>query len=166
MVLRLLFAIEPENDFGGAANRMVQQALINVTNLFDVERSKAQTTVLPAAPGNLHFEELKSLKQVENGAVVNWKRLSASCLPVSIQLPALKEREPIGVEELAPVSRQCSKIMIDSAVNCTEGSQQARKSVIAALQDFLAEPISGLAKLVVKGRNSVIVVINQVRNRE
>src|SRR5579863_9311864 len=100
-----------------------------MANLFDVESPKAQTTALPSTARNLHFKELERLKQVENGAVVNWKWLGTGCLPPSVRLSAFKKWESIRIEEFAPVGRQYSEVVVDSAMNGTEGREQAWKSV-------------------------------------
>ena len=150
----------------GATGSVIKQTFIDMANLFDIERSKAQATALPAATRNLHLKELKRLKKVEDGAVVDREWFGADGLPSRTPLPPLKEREPIRVEEFASVSRQCGEVVIDSTMYGTKGCQQAWESVVAALQNFFAEPIGSLAKLIVESRNSVVVVIDKVGDRE
>jgi hypothetical protein len=61
---------------------MVQQALVDVADLFDVQGAEGEAAGFGGATArDLHLEELEGLQEVEHGAVMDRQRLGGRCQP-------------------------------------------------------------------------------------
>jgi hypothetical protein len=88
---------------------------------------------------------------MEHGAVVYGAGLGGRAAPIGARCAALQERETVGVEEIAAVSRERGEIVRDAAVDGAEAGQQAGEGVVAAFEHLFAQAVGSLAKLVVQG---------------
>jgi hypothetical protein len=50
---------------------VIEQAFVNVTDLFDIEGVEAEAAALAPAARHLHFQELEGAEEMKHGAVVD-----------------------------------------------------------------------------------------------
>src|SRR5688500_7050550 len=97
---------------------MVEQAFINMADLFDVEGAKAEPTSLP-----VHFEILQRPQQVQHRAIVDRQWVCRRFAPGRAGLSSFEEREAVWIEEIAGVGRELHAFMLYTAINCAERRQ-------------------------------------------
>ena len=122
---------------------MVEKTFVDVTDLFDVQRAEAQAALLPTAR-HFDFEELERLEQMKDRPIVYRTGLRRGLVPVGTSRPSFEEWEPIRIEQVAAVGRECSEIVLDSAVDRSEGRQQPGERRSWRAENFFAEAISRL----------------------
>src|ERR1039457_189914 len=96
--LWLFLAIESEHDFRGAARGVIEQAFVDVADLFDIEGAEAEAALLASAARRLHFQELEGAEKVKYGAVVDGAWPGGRAAPIGARRAAFQERETFGVK--------------------------------------------------------------------
>jgi hypothetical protein len=155
---RFVFAIQAEGDFGRAAGGVIEQAFVNVADLFDVEGAEGDAPRFRgAAAWDAHSEELEGFEQVEDHAVVHRQRVGRGIAPAAGGFTAFEERVAIGIEKRSAVGRETHGLVLHAAVDGTEGGQQTRPGIVAAFKDFLAVLVGAFAQEFPQGRDGVVL---------
>src|ERR1035437_9891685 len=68
--LWLFLAVEPQNDFHCAARGVIEQAFVDVADLFDIEGAEAEAALLASAARRLHFQELEGALKMKYGRLL------------------------------------------------------------------------------------------------
>src|ERR1019366_1822282 len=115
--LGLLLAVQPEHDLRRAARSVVEQAFVDVADLFDIEGAEAEAATLADAARLLPLQELKGTEEMKHRAVVDGAGLRGRTAPFGTKRAALQERETVGVEKVAAVGRERGEIVRDAAMD-------------------------------------------------
>jgi len=169
--LRFLWSSQAEDGFAGAFCRVVEQALINMTNLFNVQGPKTDPSRLRAASRNLHLQKLERFQKMKNGSVVDGNRLSPRVAPGGISpggsvRSAFEERVTVRVKQVPAIRWQRELVVIRTSVNRPERCQQPRERIVPVFQHLLAMRIRVFPKAGVHGGDGVVVAIDRIRNRQ
>ena len=121
---------------------MIQQALVDVADLFDVERPETQLASFgSAAARQPDPKHLKGFQQVQHRAVAHRQRRGLGVLPTCAELAAFEERETVGIEQAAAIRREFQPVVFGPSVNRPEGGEQPGPGVVAEAENFFAELI-------------------------
>lgn len=151
-------ATQAEERLGSPADGVVQQALVDVADLFDIQRPEAELAPLASAAGHGHFQELQGLQQMQDGAVVDGQRFGGVPLPDGMLRPPLQNGILVGIEQGAAIGAQAQPVVGNTAVHGAEGGEQAAPGIEPAFQDFLALGIGLGAQGRSQGGDGVVVV--------
>ena len=116
---------QPERYDGSALRSMVEQALIDVTNISHIKFTKREL----ARFGTMLMKNLQRFEGVENCAVVHRQRSGRCIVPRCSLRPAFEETETVRIEELASVSRQRKPIVAESGMYSAEGGKKAAPGI-------------------------------------
>ena len=103
---------------------------------------------------------------MQDGAVINRDWLAGRVFPPRPGGSPFEEREPIRVEQFAPVGGELEPVVLDAPVHCPEGRQKAAPRIVAALQNLLAEVGRRNPQLLTEGGNGVVLVEKLIAEQE
>ena len=163
----ILGSHKAQHGFCGPLGRMVEQALVDVADLFDVQGTETQPPRFsrPTAR-NFDLQGLEGFQQMQDGAVVDGQRIARHFSPCRRLLSAFKERESVRIEQVAAIGRQRHSLMFDAAVHGPEGGKQAAPSIVPPLQDLFAVLIGGFPQLGAKGGNGIVLIEKRIAQEQ
>src|SRR5690242_18294343 len=101
---------------------MVEQAFVDVSNLFDVQASEGETAWFDDA-SDTHLQVLEGVEQVQDRAVVDFEWSGWSVLPGGASWTAFQEGKTVGIEEAASIGWQVQVCVINAAGDHAEDGE-------------------------------------------
>ncbi|MEZ5264672.1 MAG: hypothetical protein R2755_23475 [Acidimicrobiales bacterium] len=158
---------ETDGELVDADGAVVEEALVAVADLFDVEGLVGDPSGdLGAARLHMHGEQ--GVEDCEDGAVVDGDGASRSRFGLRVgaeadapsddvvgSTAAFEEGEAVGVEEAAAIGGKGEPVVVDAAVNGSEGGEEAMPGGGASLEGVKAVTGRGLAKIVAERQDAV-----------
>ena len=141
-----LAARQAEHRLCGTLGRVVQETFVDVPDLFDAQRAKAD-----ALRFAVNAQVLQRPQQVQHRAVVDRQWIGRRALPARLGLAAFQIRKAVGVEQVAGVGGQLHPLMLHAAEHGPEGGEQPRLGIEAALKNFFTVVVGGFLQLGHKG---------------
>ena len=149
-----LVALHAQQQFVGARAREFEKSLVDVADLFDIQRTERKRD-----RAALLLKHLQRFKNEQYRAVVDGKRRRIVVRHGKAELTPFEERELLGIEERPAHGRKKQIGMADAAVHETEHAQEPRPCIVAALQHLRTELVRFLLQFLAQRRYGIDIVV-------
>lgn len=153
---------ETENDLVGASAGVLQQLLVDVSNLLDIERAERDTPRFALGPADLDLKQHHRLQHVEHFAVVDTKRFGGIYPPVGSLDSPFQKREAIGVKKRPTIGGKAHAVVRAAPVDEPEGREHLAPGIFPLLENRLDILRASLAQTCEETGHRIVLVVDFV----
>ena len=124
----------PGRCFPSSNRSVVEQALVDVTDLFDAECTERNPPCFRrAASARLYTQPLERIEQVQDDTVVYRQRFGDRAPPRATCGPTFEKWVAVRIEQGAAVGLHQQILVLNATMDSPEAGEQSRPGIVAAL---------------------------------